>query len=91
MDETRNLFRKMPFEGGRLGHELLFNSVYFSKATSAAAAYVLFVDFAFLGPSHRTSNQAEFGFFVDRFTFLAGLFFAEWPKLKFFLARKFLN
>ena len=38
-----------------------------------AAAYVLFLAFAFHGPAHWTGNQAEFGFFVDHFTFIAGL------------------
>ena len=28
------------------------------------------------GPSHWAKNQDEFGFFVDHFTFLAGLLFA---------------
>jgi putative oxidoreductase len=37
---------------------------------------VLFLAFAFHGPSHWAGNQAEFGFFVDHFTFLAGLLFA---------------
>ena len=32
--------------------------------------------FAFHGPSHWAANQDEFGFFVDHFTFLAGLLFA---------------
>jgi uncharacterized membrane protein YphA (DoxX/SURF4 family) len=41
-----------------------------------AALYVLFLGFAFHGPAHWTGNQAEFGFFVDHFTFLAGLLFA---------------
>ena len=41
-----------------------------------AAAYVLFLGFAFHGPSHWAASQAEFGFFVDHFTFLAGLLFA---------------
>ena len=41
-----------------------------------AAAYVIFLGFAFHGPSHWTGNQAEFGFFVDHFTFTAGLLFA---------------
>ncbi|MFA6157514.1 DoxX family protein [Mesorhizobium sp.] len=49
---------------------------FFSQAALAAAAYVLFLGFAFHGPSHWAANQAEFGFFVDHFTFLAGLFFA---------------
>ena len=49
---------------------------YFSEAALVAAAYVLFLAFAFHGPSHWTGNQAEFGFFIDHFTFLAGLLFA---------------
>jgi putative oxidoreductase len=49
---------------------------FFSKAALLAAAYVLFLAFAFHGPSHWTGNQSEFGFFVDHFTFIAGLLFA---------------
>ena len=49
---------------------------YFSEAALAAAVYVIFLAFAFHGPSHWKANQDEFGFFVDHFTFLAGLFFA---------------
>ncbi|CAH2395950.1 DoxX family protein [Mesorhizobium escarrei] len=49
---------------------------FFSQAALVAAAYVLFLAFAFHGPSHWAGNQAEFGFFVDHFTFLAGLLFA---------------
>jgi uncharacterized membrane protein YphA (DoxX/SURF4 family) len=49
---------------------------YFSEAALAAAAYVIFLAFAFHGPSRWTGSQAEFGFFVDHFTFLAGLLFA---------------
>jgi uncharacterized membrane protein YphA (DoxX/SURF4 family) len=49
---------------------------YFSEAALLAAAYVLFLAFAFHGPSHWAGNQAEFGFFVDHFTFFAGLLFA---------------
>ena len=49
---------------------------FFTEAALAAAAYVLFLGFAFHGPAHWTGNQAEFGFFVDHFTFLAGLLFA---------------
>jgi uncharacterized membrane protein YphA (DoxX/SURF4 family) len=49
---------------------------YFSEAALAAAAYVIFLAFAFHGPSHWAKNQSEFGFFVDHFTFLAGLLFA---------------
>lgn len=50
--------------------------VYFSEAALLAAAYVLFLAVAFHGPSHWAGSQAEFGFFVDHFTFIAGLLFA---------------
>ena len=49
---------------------------FFSEAALLAAAYVLFLGFAFHGPSHWSASHAEFGFFVDHFTFIAGLFFA---------------
>ena len=49
---------------------------FFAEAALLAAAYVLFLAFAFHGPSHWAGNQAEFGFFVDHFTFIAGLLFA---------------
>ena len=54
----------------------LLTGAFFSEAALLAAAYVLFLAFAFHGPSHWTGNQAEFGFFVDHFTFIAGLLFA---------------
>ncbi len=54
----------------------LLSGVYFSEATLIAAAYVLFLAFVFHGPSHWQGNQVEFGFFVDHFTFIAGLLFA---------------
>ena len=49
---------------------------YFSEAALLAGAYVVFLGVVFHGPSHWKANQAEFGFFVDHFTFLAGLLFA---------------
>lgn len=49
---------------------------FFTATCLVAAAYVVFLAFAFHGPSHWPGNQAEFGFFVDHFTFLAGLLFA---------------
>ena len=49
---------------------------FFTEASLLAAAYVLFLGFAFHGPSHWTGNQAEFGSFVNHFTFMAGLLFA---------------
>jgi uncharacterized membrane protein YphA (DoxX/SURF4 family) len=49
---------------------------FFSEAALAAALYVVFLAFAFHGPAHWAGNQTEFGFFVDHFTFLAGLLLA---------------
>ena len=52
------------------------SGAFFTEASLAAAAYVVFLGFSFHGPSHWSGNQAEFGSFVDHFTFLAGLLFA---------------
>ena len=49
---------------------------FFSEAAIVAAAYVLFLAFSFHGPDRFASNPMEFGFFVDHFTFIAGLLFA---------------
>jgi len=49
---------------------------FFSEASLLAAAYVVFLAFGFHGPSHWAENQAEFGSFIDHFTFAAGLLFA---------------
>src|SRR5262245_38817125 len=49
---------------------------YFREAALLAVIYVLFLGFVFHGPSHWAGNQTEFGFFVDHFTFCAGLLFA---------------
>ena len=49
---------------------------FFTEAALLAAAYVLFLAFAFHGPSRWEGNQVEFGFFIDHFTFIAGLLFA---------------
>jgi putative oxidoreductase len=43
-------------------------------AALLAIVYVLFLGFMFHGPAH-WENQAEFGFFVDHFTFAAGLLY----------------
>jgi uncharacterized membrane protein YphA (DoxX/SURF4 family) len=60
-----------------LGLVLAFlTGAFFSEAALLAGAYVIFLAFAFHGPSHWQGNQAEFGFFVDHFTFLAGLLYA---------------
>ncbi len=63
--------------------------LYFSEAALLAAAYVLFLAFAFHGPSHWTGNQVEFGFFVDHFSFIAGLLlaFAHGPGTSLILRR----
>ena len=50
--------------------------LYFREAALLAAAYVLFLAFAFHGPSHWAGNQTEFGFFIDHFSFIAGLLLA---------------
>lgn len=52
------------------------SGAFMSEAAIAAAAYVLFLAFAFHGPANWGGNQMEFGFFVDHFSFLAGLLFA---------------
>ena len=49
---------------------------FFTEASLLASIYVIFLAFSFHGPSHWQQNQAEFGFFIDHFTFLAGLLFA---------------
>jgi len=60
-----------------LGLVLAFlTGAFFSEAALLAGAYVVFLAFAFHGPSHWQGNPAEFGFFVDHFTFLAGLLYA---------------
>ncbi len=52
------------------------SGAYFSETALVAAAYVLFLGIVFHGPSHWAKSQDEFGFFVDHFTFIAGLLFA---------------
>ena len=54
----------------------LLTGAFFTEAALLAAVYVLFLAFAFHGPSHWAGSQAEFGSFVDHFTFTAGLLFA---------------
>ena len=50
--------------------------LFFSDAAVVAIAYVLFLAFSFHGPDRWKANPMEFGFFVDHFTFIAGLLFA---------------
>src|SRR5258708_20098292 len=54
--------------------------VRFSEASLLAAAYVLFLAFAFHGPSRWAENQDESGFFVDHFTFPPVLLFPPPPR-----------
>lgn len=49
---------------------------YFREAAVVAVAYVLFLGLSFHGPDRWGNNPMEFGFFVDHFTFIAGLLFA---------------
>jgi len=53
-----------------------FTGAFFSEAALLASVYVIFLAFAFHGPSHWNGNQTEFGFFVDHFTFFTGLLLA---------------
>ena len=62
------------FEAGLI--VAFLTGAFFSEAALLAAVYVLFLAFAFHGPSHWQGNLTEFGFFVDHFTFIAGLLFA---------------
>ena len=55
----------------------LLTGAYFTEAALLAALYVLFLAFTFHGPAQwKPGDQTEFGFFVDHFTFIAGLLFA---------------
>ena len=71
----------------------LLTGAFFAEAALLAAAYVLFLAFAFHGPSHWSGNQTEFGFFVDHFTFMAGLLFAavHGPGTRLAIALRFLG
>jgi uncharacterized membrane protein YphA (DoxX/SURF4 family) len=50
--------------------------LYFAETAIIAAAYVLFLGVSFHGPDRWSNNPMEFGFFVNHFTFIAGLLFA---------------
>jgi uncharacterized membrane protein YphA (DoxX/SURF4 family) len=54
----------------------VLTGLFFSPAALLAGIYVIFLAVAFHGPGRWAGNQAEFGFFIDHFTFLAGLLFA---------------
>jgi putative oxidoreductase len=71
----------------------LLTGAFFAEAALLAAAYVLFLAFAFHGPSHWGGSQTEFGFFVDHFTFMAGLLFAavHGPGARLVITLRFLG
>jgi putative oxidoreductase len=53
------------------------SGAFFREAALLAAAYVIFLAFAFHGPSHWTDAEGlNFGAFVSHFPFAAGLLFA---------------
>ncbi len=49
------------------------SGAYFRQVAFFALLYVLILGFMFHGPSHWSANMDEFGFFIDHFTFAAGL------------------
>lgn len=60
-----------------LGLVLAFLSgAFFREAAGLAAAYVLFLGFAFYGPATWAGNPMQMGFFINHLTFMAGLLFA---------------
>jgi putative oxidoreductase len=71
----------------------LLTGAFFAEAALLAAVYVLFLAFAFHGPSHWSGNRTEFGFFVDHFTFIAGLLFAaaHGPGVRLVIPLRFLR
>lgn len=50
--------------------------LYFREMALLAGVYAIFLAFAFHGPGSWRASPNEFGFFIDHFTFLAGLLFA---------------
>lgn len=55
----------------------LLTGAYFTEAALLAAAYVLFLALVFHGPGRwKPDDPTEFGFFIDHFTFIAGLLVA---------------
>ena len=55
----------------------LLSGAYFREACLLGAIYIVFLGFAFHGPSHWTDNEGlNFGAFVSHFPFAAGLLFA---------------
>jgi putative oxidoreductase len=55
----------------------LVTGAYFSEMMLLGAIYVVFLAFAFHGPSHWTDDKGlEFGGFISHFPFAAGMLFA---------------
>jgi putative oxidoreductase len=55
----------------------LITGAYFSEMMLLGAAYVVFLAFAFHGPSHWTDDKGlEIGGFISHFPFAAGMLFA---------------
>jgi putative oxidoreductase len=53
------------------------SGAYFREAALLAAAYLIFLGFAFHGPSHWTDSEGlNIGAFISHFPFAAGLLFA---------------
>ena len=50
--------------------------IVFREAAVVAIAYVLFLALSYHGPDRWKANPMEFGFFIDHFTFIAGLLLA---------------
>ena len=54
----------------------LLTGAFFAEAAGLAAAYVLFLGFAFYGPASWSENPMQMGLFLNHLTFVAGLLFA---------------
>src|SRR5262245_55161590 len=54
----------------------LLTGAFFTEAALLAAVYVIFLAFAFHGPSHWSTHQVAFCFLIDHCPFTARLLFA---------------
>ena len=54
----------------------VLSGAFMTPLALIGAIYVVFLGFAFHGPSHWAANQAEFGAFMSHFPFAAGLLYA---------------
>jgi putative oxidoreductase len=72
----------------------LLTGAYFSEMMLLGAIYVVFLAFAFHGPSHWTDDKGlEFGGFISHFPFAAGMLFAaaHGPGRLLAMSRNFLK